>query len=33
MAADLGRSLEGEIGLQATLEQVDERVWSLSIST
>jgi len=33
MAADLGRSLDGEIGLQATLEQVDERVWSLSIST
>src|ERR1035438_8294702 len=32
MGVGLGRSERG-IGLQATLEQVDERVWSLSIST
>src|ERR1035438_5509939 len=32
MGVGLGRSERG-IGLQATLEQVDEQVWSLSIST
>jgi beta-mannosidase len=29
----LSRSLEGDIGLQAALEQADERVWSLSVSS